>query len=75
MCISDLENMKRSPSLRVAAQIARALKLPILLARPGRLPNGFQLIQKVNRTGHKMYVRKRKQLPLPVPPDAPALSA
>lgn len=38
MCVSDLEAENRSPSLRVAAQIARALGLKLALSDPGNLP-------------------------------------
>lgn len=34
MCICDLEAERRSPSLRVASRVARALKLSVTLARP-----------------------------------------
>ena len=34
MCICDLEAERRSPSLRVASLVARALKLGVRLARP-----------------------------------------
>lgn len=63
MCISDLENMKRSPSLRVAAQITKALGLPIMLACPGALPTGFQLVKPKNPVGRKLYVRRKPVAP------------
>lgn len=60
MCISELEAMKRSPSLRIASKIARALGLPNSIADCERVPKDF--IDGIEPVGtRKLYFRKSKK--------------
>jgi ribosome-binding protein aMBF1 (putative translation factor) len=68
MCVSEVESMKRSPSLRVAAQLARALRMDIKLYE--LVVDGQQIDVNVNRvkrrtvvrTTRKQYFRKKKKV-------------